>query len=113
MSDGIHGLGEDPPARNSRISRPARRRGGKLDRRPLLPDSMPQAVKRSVLAGAERSLNNEYAIRDVVAPAKALEAQGHKILQLNIGDPSTYGFHPPAHLVEALGAAARENLNSD
>ncbi len=72
---------------------------------------MPKTVKRGVLAGAERSLNIEYAIRDVVAPAKALEEQGHKILKLNIGDPVAYGFRPPAHLVEALAAAARENLN--
>ncbi len=29
----------------------------------------------------------EYAIRDVVVPATALERQGHEILKLNIGDP--------------------------
>mgnify|MGYP001578111689 CR=1 FL=1 len=75
------------------------------------PPSVPQAVKRTVLAGAERSLNIEYAIRDVVAPAKALEAQGHKILKLNIGDPIAYGFRPPAHLIEALAAAAKDNAN--
>lgn len=75
------------------------------------PIPVPQAVKRSVLAGAERSLNIEYAIRDVVAPAKALEEQGHKVLKLNIGDPIAYGFRPPAHLVEALATAARENHN--
>jgi alanine-synthesizing transaminase len=64
-----------------------------------------------VLPGAERALGIEYAIRDVVAPAKALEQAGHKVLKLNIGDPIAYGFKPPAHLVEALAKAARENLN--
>src|SRR5581483_1002505 len=69
------------------------------------------AGKGRVLAGAARSLQIEYAIRDVVVPARELEAQGHKILRLNIGDPIAYGFRPPAHMVEALAAAARENVN--
>ncbi len=82
-----------------------------LDSGPFLAPAVPQAVKRAVLAGAERSLNIEYAIRDVVAPARALEEQGHKVLKLNIGDPIAYGFRPPRHLVDALAAAARANLN--
>lgn len=72
---------------------------------------MSQVAKRTVLAGAERSLNIEYAIRDVVGPAKLLEQAGHKVLKLNIGDPIAYGFRPPAHVVEALAAAARDNHN--
>jgi hypothetical protein len=36
---------------------------------------------------AHRASQIEYAIRDVVVPAIALEAQGHKILKLNIGNP--------------------------
>ena len=63
------------------------------------------------LAGARRALDIEYAIRDVVAPARALEAQGHKVLKLNIGDPCAYGFQPPAHLVEALHKAALQGHN--
>ena len=35
------------------------------------------------------SLSIEYAIRDVVASG-GLEAQGHEILKLNIGDPIAY-----------------------
>ena len=38
----------------------------------------------------QRSLNIEYAIRDVVVPATELEAQGHSIIKLNIGDPIAY-----------------------
>jgi alanine-synthesizing transaminase len=64
-----------------------------------------------VLPGAERSLQIEYAIRDVVAPARELERQGHQVLRLNIGDPVAYGFRPPAHLVEALHHAALDNAN--
>jgi alanine-synthesizing transaminase len=67
--------------------------------------------KAGVLPGAERALGIEYAIRDVVAPARELERQGHQVLKLNIGDPIAYGFRPPAHVVEALHQAARDNLN--
>lgn len=63
------------------------------------------------LAGTERSLQIEYAIRDVVVPARELEAQGHKVLKLNVGDPNAYGFAPPAHMVEALHQAALANIN--
>lgn len=69
------------------------------------------APKHPVLPGAERSLNIEYAIRDVVAPARELEKAGHKILRLNIGDPIAYGFKPPAHLIEALHKAALDGHN--
>ena len=37
-----------------------------------------------------RAANIEYAIRDVVVPAAALEAAGHEIIKLNIGDPIAY-----------------------
>ena len=39
---------------------------------------------------AARALSIEYAIRDVVVPATALEAEGHEIIKLNIGDPIAY-----------------------
>ena len=71
----------------------------------------PGTVTAKALPGAERSLNIEYAIRDVVAPARELERQGHQVLRLNIGDPVAYGFRPPAHMVEALHKAALDNAN--
>src|ERR1041385_1477718 len=73
----------------------------------------PPTAKSStpVLPAAERATGIEYAIRDVVAPARELEKQGHQVLKLNIGDPVAYGFRPPANLIEGLAAAPRENPN--
>ena len=52
---------------------------------------------------SSRASRIEYAIRDVVVPATALEAQGHEILKLNIGDPIAYpGLPTPNHMVEAF-----------
>lgn len=55
---------------------------------------------------ASRVRYMEAPIRDVLAPARELERQGHKILKLNIGDPDAYDFAPPAPLVEALRGVA-------
>ena len=61
---------------------------------------------------AQRSLNIEYAIRDVVVPATELEAQGHSIIKLNIGDPIAYpGLPTPAHMVEAFTDALNKGRN--
>ena len=52
---------------------------------------------------AARAANIEYAIRDVVVPATALEAEGHEIIKLNIGDPIAYpGLPTPRHMIEAF-----------
>jgi alanine-synthesizing transaminase len=66
---------------------------------------------KAVLPASERALGIEYAIRDVVAPARELEKQGHTVLKLNIGDPIAYGFRPPQHLLDAIGKAAQEGHN--
>ena len=61
---------------------------------------------------AQRSLNIEYAIRDVVVPETELEAQGHSIIKLNIGDPIAYpGLPTPAHMVEAFTDALNNGRN--
>ncbi|MBT5390989.1 MAG: aminotransferase class I/II-fold pyridoxal phosphate-dependent enzyme [Euryarchaeota archaeon] len=61
---------------------------------------------------AARASNIEYAIRDVVVPANALEAQGHTILKLNIGDPIAYpGLPTPEHMIEAYVKALRDGKN--
>jgi len=61
---------------------------------------------------ASRALSIEYAIRDVVVPATALEAKGHQILKLNIGDPIAYpGLPTPPHMVEAYAQAVRDGMN--
>lgn len=58
-----------------------------------------------------RSLDIRYAIRDVVLESNKVEAQGHKVLKLNIGDPLVYDFKTPDHIVKAACEAtiAQEN----
>jgi len=53
-----------------------------------------------------------YAIRNIVAEARKVEAGGTKVRYLNIGDPVAFGFHPPPHLVEAVTRAMRDNQNA-
>lgn len=53
----------------------------------------------------------EYAIRDIVAAARRLEAAGRSIDYLNIGDPVQYGFQPPEHVREAYVEAIRAGRN--
>jgi aspartate/methionine/tyrosine aminotransferase len=52
-----------------------------------------------------------YAIRNIVAEAKAVEARGTRVRYLNIGDPVAFGFRTPPHLVEAAVAALRDGHN--
>ena len=52
---------------------------------------------------SKRAAQIEYAIRDVVVPATALEAEGHEIIKLNIGDPIAYpGLPTPEHMIHAF-----------
>jgi alanine-synthesizing transaminase len=59
---------------------------------------------------SERAVNFHYAIRNVVQAAEALERQGRKVIYLNIGDPQTFGFKPPADIIEAVARATREKF---
>jgi alanine-synthesizing transaminase len=52
-----------------------------------------------------------YAIRQVVAEAKKVEATGRTVRYLNIGDPNAFGFVTPPHLVEAVAKAMRDGHN--
>ena len=52
-----------------------------------------------------------YAIRNIVAEAKKVEAAGRAVRYLNIGDPVQFGFRTPDHLVEAVTRALRDNQN--
>ena len=64
------------------------------------------------IQATDRSLNIEYAIRDVVVPATELEAQGHSIIKLNIGDPIAYpGLPTPRHMVQAFADALHDGNN--
>ncbi|MFL2978155.1 MAG: aminotransferase class I/II-fold pyridoxal phosphate-dependent enzyme [Candidatus Poseidoniales archaeon] len=60
----------------------------------------------SIIPASSRAMSIEYAIRDVVVPATRLEAEGHEIIKLNIGDPIAYsGLGTPKHMVDAYVSA--------
>ena len=52
-----------------------------------------------------------YAIRNVIAEAKKVEASGTRVRYLNIGDPVAFGFNTPAHLIAAVERAIRDGQN--
>jgi aspartate/methionine/tyrosine aminotransferase len=52
-----------------------------------------------------------YAIRRIVAEAKKAEAAGKRIHYLNTGDPVAFGFHTPAHMLEAVQKSLRDGEN--
>lgn len=52
-----------------------------------------------------------YAIRNVVAEARKVEAAGRTVRYLNIGDPIPFGFQTPPHLIEAVDRAMRDGHN--
>ncbi|MBI4888325.1 MAG: aminotransferase class I/II-fold pyridoxal phosphate-dependent enzyme [Acidobacteria bacterium] len=52
-----------------------------------------------------------YAIRNIVAEARAVEARGMRVRYLNIGDPVAFGFQTPPHLIEAATRAMRDGHN--
>lgn len=52
-----------------------------------------------------------YAIRNIVAEAKKVEATGKTVRYLNIGDPIPFGFHTPPHLIAAVEKAMRDGHN--
>ena len=60
---------------------------------------------------ARRVSGFKYAIRNIVAEARKVEASGRQVRYLNIGDPITFGFRTPPHLVEAVERAMRDGHN--
>src|SRR4026208_993849 len=70
---------------------------------------MPRAS--SAIPVAQRVSGFSYAIRNIVAEARKLEAAGRKVRYLNIGDPIIFGFKTPPHLVEAVERAIRDGQN--
>src|SRR5215472_5509002 len=71
---------------------------------------MPLTQTREI-APAARLTSLRYAIRDLACLADDLVRQGKKVLCLNIGDPNAFDFATPAHLVEAVYRAMRDNKN--
>jgi alanine-synthesizing transaminase len=71
---------------------------------------MPVTQAREISA-AKRLENVRYAIRDLASVASEVTGQGHKILPLNIGDPISFDFQTPPHLVEAVYRAMKDGHN--
>jgi aspartate/methionine/tyrosine aminotransferase len=59
---------------------------------------------------SHRTANFQYAIRNIVSAAEALERQGRQVTYLNIGDPQVFGFRPPQHIVEAVQRALKDKF---
>ncbi len=63
------------------------------------------------IAAAQRLENVRYAIRDLALVADEVTRQGHTVLSLNVGDPNIFDFQTPAHLIEAVYRAMKDNKN--
>ncbi len=61
---------------------------------------------------ANRVHNFTYAIRNIVAEARAVERRGLKVDYLNIGDPIPFGFQTPPALVEVVARAMTDGANN-
>ncbi|MDJ0765952.1 MAG: aminotransferase class I/II-fold pyridoxal phosphate-dependent enzyme [Myxococcota bacterium] len=59
-------------------------------------------ARNSAIVAAERTRGVKYAIRDIVMMADALKKQGREVVHLNIGDPITYDFATPPHIIDAI-----------
>lgn len=71
---------------------------------------MPITQAREI-AAARRLENVRYPIRDLTSVADEVIKQGHKILPLNIGDPISFDFQTPSHVVEAVHKAMKDGRN--
>jgi alanine-synthesizing transaminase len=65
----------------------------------------------TAISPAARIRSFTYAIRNIVAEARKVEAAGRRVRYLNIGDPIPFGFQTPPHLVEAVARAMRDGHN--
>jgi len=65
----------------------------------------------SAIPVAGRVAGFTYAIRNIVAEARKVEAGGKTIKYLNIGDPIPFGFKTPPHLIAAVERAMRDGHN--
>lgn len=68
-------------------------------------------AQQSPVRVAARIRGFTYAIRNIVAEAKKVEASGRRVRYLNIGDPIQFGFKTPPHLIEAVARAMRDGNN--
>jgi alanine-synthesizing transaminase len=54
------------------------------------------------MKATKRTMGINYAIRDVLLPARELEKKGVDVIKLHIGDPNKYDFKTPKHVRDAL-----------
>jgi alanine-synthesizing transaminase len=71
---------------------------------------MPITQPREI-AAAKRLDNVRYAIRDLACVADEVTQQGHKVLPLNVGDPLSFDFETPPHIIKAVYKAMRDGKN--
>ena len=71
---------------------------------------MPITQSREIGA-ASRLDNVRYAIRDLACIADEVIKQGYTVLPLNVGDPISFDFRTPAHLIDAVHKAMRDGKN--
>jgi alanine-synthesizing transaminase len=69
------------------------------------------SVATAAIRTARRVDRFTYAIRNIVAEARKVEAAGTPVRYLNIGDPNQFGFITPPHLIEAVARAMRDGHN--
>lgn len=67
--------------------------------------------KQAAIPVASRVEGFTYAIRNIVAEARKVEATGRAVKYVNIGDPIPFGFKTPEHLIEAVIKALRDGHN--
>ena len=60
---------------------------------------------------ADRTINIQYAIRDIIIMAEQVRKTGKEMLYLNIGDPNAYDHVTPSHIIEATYKAMLDNKN--
>ena len=65
----------------------------------------------TAIPAAARISGFTYAIRNIVTEARKVEAAGRTVRYLNIGDPITFGFKTPPHMIEAVERAMRDGHN--
>jgi alanine-synthesizing transaminase len=69
------------------------------------------SVATASIRTARRVDRFTYAIRNIVAEARKVEAGGTHVRYLNIGDPNQFGFLTPPHLIAAVERAMRDGHN--
>ncbi|MDA1183930.1 MAG: aminotransferase class I/II-fold pyridoxal phosphate-dependent enzyme [Acidobacteria bacterium] len=72
---------------------------------------MPTEQSTLPIPVADRIDRFSYAIRNIVAEARAVQARGMSVRYMNIGDPVAAGFDTPPHMVEAAERAMRAGHN--